>query len=90
MKETRKRLESPELLFNVWQQASQVDESVDLEMIRTALSDLASIWDELFAPEKRRLIELLIKRVVLEAEQVSIYYQPEGMNAITSELQGNL
>ena len=90
LEETRKRLESPELLFNVWQQASQVDESVDLEMIRTALNDLASIWDELFAPEKRRLTELLIKRVVLEAEQVSIYYQPEGMSAITSELQGNL
>ena len=90
LEETRKRLESPELLFNVWQQASQVEDSIDLEMIRTALNDLASIWDELFAPEKRRLTELLIKRVVLEANQVSIYYQPEGMNAITQELQGGL
>ena len=88
LEETRKRLESPELLFSVWQQANQVDDAIDEQTVRTALNDLASIWDELFAPEKRRLITLLIKRIDLTMDQVIIHYQPEGMNAITRELQG--
>ncbi len=83
----RKRLASPELLFKVWEQVNQDNNNLDEAVIRSALGDLASIWDELFAPEKRRLTELLIKRIELASEQVTIYFQPEGMNAITSELQ---
>ena len=52
-----------------------------------ALGDLASVWDELFAPEKRRLTELLIKRIELAAEQVTVYFRPDGMNAVAIELQ---
>ncbi|MCW7551762.1 recombinase family protein [Endozoicomonas gorgoniicola] len=88
LEETRKRLTSPELLFKVWQQASEVDKTISEDIIRTALNDLASIWDELFAPEKRRLVELLIKRIELDLNQVTIYYQPDGINAVTQELQG--
>ncbi|MGB1270531.1 MAG: recombinase family protein [Endozoicomonas sp.] len=87
LEEIRKRLASPELLFKVWQQASKQDGNLDENTVRTALGDLASVWDELFAPEKRRLTELLIKRIELAAEQVTVYFRPEGMNAVAIELQ---
>ncbi len=87
LEEIRKRLASPELLFKVWQQAGDQEDHLDENTIRTALSDLASVWDELFAPEKRRLTELLIKRIELATEQVTIYFKPEGMNDVAIELQ---
>ena len=63
------------------------DGNLNENTIRPALSDLASVWDELFAPEKRRLTELLIKRIELAAEQVTVYLKPDGMNAVAIELQ---
>ncbi|WP_238593878.1 hypothetical protein [Endozoicomonas atrinae] len=87
LEEIRKRLASPELLFRVWQRASEQDGNLDENTIRAALGDLASVWDELFAPEKRRLTELLIKRIELAAEQVTVYFRPDGMNAVAIELQ---
>ena len=50
LEETRKRLESPELLFQVWQQVNSTESSIDENNIRTALNDLASIWDETVRP----------------------------------------
>ena len=87
LEEIRKRLANPELLFKVWQQASEQDGNLNENTIRAALGDLASVWDELFAPEKRRLTELLIKRIELAAEQVTVYFRPDGMNAVAIELQ---
>ena len=87
LEEIKKRLASPELLFKVSQQANELDKNFDETTIRTALDDLASVWDELFAPEKRRLTELLIKRIELAAEQVTVYFRPDGINAVAIELQ---
>ena len=87
LEEIRKRLTSRELLFKVWQQASEQDGNLNENTIRAALGDLAYVWDELFAPEKRRLPELLIKRIELAAEQVTVYFKPDGMNAVAIELQ---
>ncbi|WP_066018505.1 DUF2924 domain-containing protein [Endozoicomonas atrinae] len=83
----RLKLASPELLFKVWQQASEQDVNLNENTIRATLGDLASVWDELFTPEKRRLTELLIKRIELAAEQVTVYFRPDGMNAVAIELQ---
>ncbi len=86
--DTYKRLQSPDLIFKVWQQASQTDNAIKETTIQTALQDLSSVWDELFAPEKRRLIRLLVARIELDMKKVTIYYKPEGLNTITQELQG--
>ncbi|MET4695023.1 hypothetical protein [Endozoicomonas lisbonensis] len=51
------------------------------------MQDLSGIWDELLTPEKRRLTELLIHRIDLTANEVTIYYKPDGIEAVTSEFQ---
>ncbi len=51
------------------------------------MQDLSCIWEELFTPEKRRLTELLIQRIDLTAKKVTIYYKPDGIKAVTTELQ---
>ena len=86
---TRQQLISPELLFQVWKQAHQTESSIKESHIRLALSDLGSVWDELFAPEKRRLIELLVQRIEVTEEEVTLDFRPDGIHAITHELQGN-
>ena len=53
------------------------------------MTDLGSVWNELFAPEKKRLTELLIQRIELNVDEVILYFKPDGINAITHELQGN-
>ena len=89
LEETRKRLASPELLFQVWQQINQAEPSIKESDIRQAMTDLGSVWNELFAPEKKRLTELLIQRIELNVDEVILYFKPDGINAITHELQGN-
>ncbi|WP_263080160.1 recombinase family protein [Endozoicomonas sp. Mp262] len=86
--DTQKRLVSPELLFNVCQRVQKQLPDTTEDEIRSALNNLGEIWGELFAPEKRRLTELLIARVEVTQESLTLYYQPDGMQAVVKELQG--
>ncbi|WP_034837094.1 recombinase family protein [Endozoicomonas numazuensis] len=86
LESTQRQLASPELLLHVWEKVEKTEPQISIDRVRLALNDLSSIWEELFTPEKRRLIELLIHRIDLTPTTLTILFKPDGIDSVVSEL----
>ena len=53
-----------------------------------ALSKLDPIWDELFPPERQRLMRLLVDEAVVTKEGMHLTLNIEGLNSLTREVLG--
>ncbi len=53
-----------------------------------ALSKLDPIWDELFPPERQRLVRLLVDEAVVTKEGLHLTLNIEGLNSLTREVLG--
>ncbi|RWB91461.1 MAG: site-specific recombinase, partial [Mesorhizobium sp.] len=45
------------------------------------------LWDELFPPEQARIVQLLVERVDVAVESISIRLRTEGMASLATELR---
>ncbi len=63
--------------------------SIDPEELRETLADLEPIWNELFPPERVRVLALLIERVEFDAGagEVAIRFRPGGPAAFQAEVE---
>ena len=55
--------------------------------VREALVEFDGLWDELFPAEQARIVQLLIERVDLDVDGISIRVRTEGIGRIVSELR---
>ena len=57
---------------------------VNADELRDALADLEPVWAELFPKEQARVLDLLIERVVFDAEagEVAITFRPDGPRSL--------
>ncbi|WP_257275275.1 MULTISPECIES: hypothetical protein [unclassified Endozoicomonas] len=83
---TQRQLASPELLLQVWEKVERIEPQINIDRVRQVLSDLSTIWEELFTQEKRRLIELLVHRIDLTTTTLTILFKPNGIDSVVSEL----
>lgn len=77
---------SPELLIQVWKNATQQDSSITEEDIRESLSDIFPIWRELFPAEQQRLLELILEKVILSEDSVEVRVRAEGLYSLIREV----
>jgi hypothetical protein len=64
--------------------------TIDPDELRAAIADLEPIWTELFPRERARLLELLLERVVLDAQagEVEITFRAGGPGAALALARG--
>ena len=64
------------------------DQTIDENELRTALEAFDPIWDELFPPERARIMHLLIETVTYDAKagEIAIAFRPNGVRALTEEM----
>ncbi|TIM50262.1 MAG: hypothetical protein E5Y60_35965 [Mesorhizobium sp.] len=55
--------------------------------VREALVQLDPLWDELFPAEQARIVQLLVERVDVAVEGISIRLRTEGMASLAAELR---
>jgi hypothetical protein len=68
-----------------WKEAREHDRSITEEQVRTSLADFSALWDELFPAEQSRIIQLLVKRVEIPPDRLSIRLCKDGLVSLANE-----
>ena len=61
--------------------------SISEDDVRRALQNVDLIWDELYPAEQTRLVGMLVERVIVRPEGISIGIRAEGIDSLTKEMQ---
>ena len=56
--------------------------------IINSFKTIDKVWDELFPPEQARIINLLIKDIIISPDGMNINIYKQGMNSLNSEING--
>jgi hypothetical protein len=51
-----------------------------------SLVDVSKVWEELFPSEQARIIQLLIKQVIITPEGIDLRIYNDGFNLLSEEL----
>lgn len=77
---------APEMIVETWKQASRLDDSITEHEVRTALTDVFPVWNELFPKEQERLLHLMLEKVVLHPQHVDVRVRADGLDSLVREL----
>jgi DNA invertase Pin-like site-specific DNA recombinase len=80
-------LRSPEMIVKTWMAAREEDREITESDVREALVQLDPLWDELFPAEQARIVQLLVERVDVDVNGVSIRLRTNGIGSVISELR---
>jgi len=86
LKELHRILASPEMIVATWQAANTGGDISETE-VRGALLQLHDLWNELFPAEQARIVQLLVDRVVIDTEGITLNLNVGGIDSITRQLQ---
>ena len=73
----------PEIIVGTWREARKQDEDVTEPEVSEALNALDPVWDELFPAEQARLVQLLVKRVDIRVDVMSVRLRVDGLSGVT-------
>jgi site-specific DNA recombinase len=86
--QVRRLLVTPEVIVRTWRAAREQDAAIGEGEVRAALSELDLLWDELFPAEQARIVQLLVERVEVSTDGLTIRLRTEGL--IPSLIDQNL
>jgi DNA invertase Pin-like site-specific DNA recombinase len=76
----------PEIVVGAWKTARTEQDDITEDEAREALTQLDTLWDELFPAEQARIIQLMIERVEVRTSGVEIRLRPNGFAGLTREV----
>jgi len=82
----RALIRSPELAAKTWRSANDDGKGPPEHAIVEALQSLDPVWDALFPAEQARLLRLLVSRIVVGTEGMSIVLHVAGLHSLAKEL----
>jgi site-specific DNA recombinase len=80
-----KLLKQPEVVTHAIASSSKAENFEDLQVIKS-LVDVSKVWEELFPSEQARIIQLLIKQVIITPEGIDLRIYNDGFNLLSEEL----
>jgi len=83
----RQMLTTPEMVFKTYQQARAQAIGIDVDDVRAAFNDFNKLWDQLFPVEQNRLVRLLIERIEVAPDGISITYLANGLVQLCREMK---
>ncbi|PBC00890.1 recombinase family protein [Mesorhizobium sp. WSM3860] len=85
--QVREMLCQPEMIVKTWAAFREQGDGANEAEIRERLFEFNSLWDELFPAEQARIIQLLVQRIDVSPEGVSIRLRTDGIKSLVAELQ---
>jgi len=85
--QVRALVQTPELMARTWQKAREHDSEITTRAVREALLEFDRLWDELFPAEQARIVQLLVERIVVNADGLDIRLRTEGLTSLVSDLR---
>ena len=67
---------------------SNEEDSINQNQIIESFQKIDKVWDELFPPEQARIINLLVKDIVINPDGMNINIYKQGMNSLNNEING--
>ena len=83
--EVRKMLQAPELISRVFQAVQKLGSNLSEFEVRAGLHEFDGVWDQLFSVEQSRIIQLLVQRVDVSAQGLSIQLRMDGLTRLVGE-----
>ena len=78
---------TPEIIVRTWRQARRHDAGITEDEVRAALAEFSAVWDELFPVEQARLIQLLVERVEVKPDGLTIRLRTQGLTSLATDLR---
>ena len=85
--QVRKILRQPEMIVKTWAAARGEDEDVTEAEVRDRLVEFEELWDELFPTEQARIVQLLVERIDVDIDGISIRLRTEGLTSLVAEMR---
>ena len=78
----------PEIIVGTWRAARTEQDDITEDEAREALLQLDPLWDELFPAEQARIVQLLVERVEIGVDGVSVRLRTNGLSSLAREMSG--
>ncbi|MGY2991527.1 hypothetical protein ACVWWD_000334 [Mesorhizobium sp. URHB0026] len=85
--QVRVLLRSPEMIVKTWSAARNGGDEISETEVRQALIQFDALWEELFPAEQARIIQLLVERIDVNVDGISIRLRTEGIASVIAELR---
>jgi DNA invertase Pin-like site-specific DNA recombinase len=76
----------PEIIAGTWKAARGQGDAVTEGEAREALGQLDPLWDELFPAEQARILGLLVERIDIGTEGLTIRFRVDGLTGLAREM----
>jgi site-specific DNA recombinase len=83
----RALVRTPEIVVGAWKAARRSDAGVTEEEVRSALAEFDAVWGELFPAEQARIVQLLVERVDVSLNGLTIRLCTEGLASLAADLR---
>jgi site-specific DNA recombinase len=80
-------LSTPEVIVATWRAAREHADGISEAEVREALHGLDPLWNELFPAEQARIVQLLVERVEVSEEGLTIRLRTEGLMSLVREFR---
>jgi len=80
---------APEVIVGTWRAARPEIDGLTEADVRDALENLDPLWDELFPAEQARIVQLLVERVDVGTDGITIRLRTAGLASIAADLRAS-
>ena len=85
--QVRACLRTPDIIVQTWKQARHHDARITEAEVRDALVEFDALWNELFPAEQTRIVQLLVERVDVSPDGLTIRLRADGLASLAKDLQ---
>ncbi len=85
--QVRACLRTPDIIVQTWKQARHHDARITEAEIRDALVEFDALWNELFPAEQTRIVQLLVERVDVNPDGLTIRLRADSLASLAKDLQ---
>jgi site-specific DNA recombinase len=83
----RSLLTTPEIIVRTSKAVRELEPGITEHDIRAALVDFDPLWDELFPAEQARIVQLLVDRVDLAVDGITLQLRADGLTSLVHDLR---
>jgi site-specific DNA recombinase len=86
--QVRALIRTPEIVVRTWRTAKIEGAAISENDVLEALQRLDPVWEELFPAEQARILQLLVERVDVSLDGISIRLRTDGLASLVADLRG--
>lgn len=83
--EVKKLLQTPEVISQTYQEVLLLDDKIDEQLFINRMKNFSKVWDYLYPIEVRKIVQSLIKQVIIYENKIEVQINIKGLNSKIKE-----